>query len=543
MRELARRELGFAELRPGQEEAISAILAGRDVLVVLPTASGKSAVYQIAGALLGGVTVVVSPLIALQRDQASAIGDRLGGAVQLNSTMSDQQRDETLAALADGTVRFVFVAPEQLANDETRAALAAVHPELVAVDEAHCISTWGHDFRPQYLHVGHFVEALGRPRVVALTATASPPVRREIAERLGLRDPTVVVRGFFRPNIHLSVTATPDAAAARTAVLDMVASRTGTGLIYVATRREAEELAAALAEQGHATAAYHAGLSKARRNEVHERFLAPEPVVVVATVAFGMGIDAPHVRFVLHAEPPESLDAYYQEFGRAGRDGEPAEAILFHCTGDAGARRFFAGTTKIPPSELESVANEIDGAGRVSLQDLAGDLELSSTRVTVAVDLLERCGAVMVDADGTVRRRPDAPAPDAAAAEAAYETYRAVERTRSEMVRHYLESPGCRWRTILAYFGQPVEQDCGRCDNCQSGRSAAHAERSAAQPFHLDSQVRHVEWGDGQVIAYDGDQMTVLFDEGGYRTLSVELVCERDLLEAVSPRAKYRGNR
>jgi ATP-dependent DNA helicase RecQ len=535
IRDLARRELGFSGLRPGQGEAVCAVVAGRDVLVVLPTGSGKSAIYQLAGALLGGVTVVVSPLIALQRDQVSFIGDRLGGAAELNSMMTDHQRADVLNALKTGAVRFVFVAPEQLANAETRGALAAVCPRLVVVDEAHCITSWGHDFRPEYLRLSEFIEALGGPGVLALTATASPPIRREIVERLRLRDPLEVVRGFFRPNIHLSVSTAPDLAAVREGLLDAATKANGTGLVYVATQVESEELVAELGERGCQAAAYHAGLHAAERAVVHERFLATEPIVVVATTAFGMGIDAPHVRFVLHADPPESLDAYYQEFGRAGRDGQSAWARLFHRTADPGARRFFAGTAEASAAELQLVAEEVHKAGQLDLQILAQRLEVFPTRLTILVDLLKQCGAVEAGGDGTVTWRSGTPSPRAAAASAvaAQEAYRAAERTRTEMMRHYLETSSCRWRSVLAYFGQPVEEDCGRCDRCDAGGSASQGAGPTDLGFALGSRVRHGEWGEGQVIAFEADTMTVLFDEGGYRTLSVALVAANGLLEAV----------
>jgi len=352
--------LGYTELRPGQEEAAMAVLAGRDTLAVMATGSGKSAVYQLAGALVDGTTVVVSPLIALQRDQVEAIGDSLGRAAQLNSSLSAVEREQAFADLAAGDLEFVLLAPEQLANAETLERLASSNPSLFVVDEAHCIATWGHDFRPEYLALGGVVEALGHPTVLALTATAAPPVRREIVDQLGLRDPIVVVAGFERENIHLAVHHAPDPDAARAALLERAAGLEGTGIVYVATRATAEELAGQLEDAGIPAAAYHGGLRRAERDAVHERFLEGGRLVVTATTAFGMGIDAPHVRFVLHLGPPESLDAYAQELGRAGRDGSPAEAVLFRALQGGDERRFTAGSGEIDRTRTDMVREYLE---------------------------------------------------------------------------------------------------------------------------------------------------------------------------------------
>jgi ATP-dependent DNA helicase RecQ len=529
VREVAYRALGFEHLRPGQEEAVTAALAGRDVLAVLPTGSGKSAIYQIAGTMIKGATLVVSPLIALQRDQVASIGGRLGGAALVNSSMTQSQRRETFEDLGEGDIEFVFVAPEQLANEETRERITAAEPSLVVVDEAHCISSWGHDFRPEYLRLSDVLEALGRPQILALTATAAPPVRREIIEQLGMRDPVEVVRGFFRPNIHLEVDTFTEVELAQNTLLEKAASLEGTGIVYVATRRQSEELAEMLASRSRDAAAYHAGLTATRRDEVHERFLEERPFVVVATIAFGMGIDAPHVRWVLHADPPESLDAYYQEFGRAGRDGAAARAVLFHSVTDAGGRRFFSGTAKMPVEVLEHLASAIDSALEpLPTSALAGLADIPATRVTIALDLLAKVGAITVDGDGAAGSIEGGPPPAQAARAAAdaHELYRTAERSRGEMMHRYLATNSCRWRSILGYFGQPAEENCERCDNCDDGLAG----ESGDQPFPLDTRVAHAQWGEGQVIGYETDAMTVLFDEGGYRTLSVELVTSGALL-------------
>src|SRR3954452_15532671 len=268
----ARDVLGFEALRPGQREAIESVLAGRDTLAVLSTGSGKSAIYQIAGLLTKGATVVVSPLIALQRDQVDALRERALGAAQLNSSVPESERAEALAELAEDALEFLFLAPEQLANAEVLDELAASRPSLVVIDEAHCISEWGHDFRPDYVRLGTAIETLGHPPVLALTATAAPPVRDEIVQRLGLRDPAVVVRGFDRPNIDLAVERFHDERHKDRALLEAVEVAAKPGIVYAATRRRTEELAAALAERGVDARPYHAGLKASEREAAQDCF-------------------------------------------------------------------------------------------------------------------------------------------------------------------------------------------------------------------------------------------------------------------------------
>ena len=325
----ARRLFGFSSLRPGQRETIDSVLAGTDTLAVLATGSGKSAIYELAGNLLAGPTVVISPLIALQRDQLAALEARSQVvAVAVNSTATARERQQVLDRLVadEGRPDFVFLAPEQLADGDVLGRLAKLRPVLLAVDEAHLVSRWGPDFRPDYLRIGPAVEAMGRPIVLALTATASPPVRADIVQRLGMRDPAVTVCDFHRPNIDLAVHAYFTDERHKLEVLsdDVVdaARRLGHGIVYGATHKRVENLAARWTDAGLRVAAYHAGLGNAARTEVEHRFHDGELDVVVATIAFGMGIDKPDIRWVFHADVSGSPDEYYQEFGRAGRDGD-----------------------------------------------------------------------------------------------------------------------------------------------------------------------------------------------------------------------------
>jgi ATP-dependent DNA helicase RecQ len=533
---VAREVFGFTSLRAGQREAIEAALAGRDTLALLSTGSGKSAIYQIAGILTPGATVVVSPLIALQRDQVEHLRRKgAGGAAQLNSTIRAAQREEVLAELAEDALEFVFLAPEQLANEAVLDELAVARPSLLVVDEAHCISEWGHDFRPEYLRLGAVAEALGRPTIIALTATAAPPVRDEIVARLGLRDPAIVVRGFDRPNISLSVQRFHQEHAKLRALREHVAEHPGPGIVYMATRKGAETLAAELAEDGAAAAAYHGGMRAHERDDVQQRFMDGDLEVVVATTAFGMGVDKADVRWVLHGEIAESLDAYFQEIGRGGRDGEPAEAILFYRPEDLGLRRFFSGAGHVEPAEIALVLQAVDRlGGPVEPAELQAATELNHTALQTAVARLEEVGAVVVRPDGEIEPASGAPDPGTAvdAAAAREERRRAFDRSRVDMVRGYAETDTCRRAFVLSYFGEPFEPPCGHCDNCISGR-ALQAAAPEELPFPVGSRVAHGEWGEGVVQRYDDETLVVLFDEEGYKTLARTVVVERGLLTPV----------
>ncbi|MBW3668970.1 MAG: RecQ family zinc-binding domain-containing protein, partial [Actinobacteria bacterium] len=391
--------------------------------------------------------------------------------------------------------------------------------------------SWGHDFRPDYLRLGAVAEALGRPRIVALTATATRPVRDELVERLGLRDPLVLVQGFDRPELLLAVERFADDDAKRAALCDRVEAAAGPGIVYAATRARVVELAETLRSRGLRAAAYHGGLPAGERDAVQDGFMAGALDVVVATTAFGMGIDKEDVRFVFHAEPSDSLDSYYQEIGRAGRDGARAEAVLFYRPEDLGVRRFFAGGARIEEEELAHLVRVVQERGAVPLDELAAELDMSAARAATAVGWLERDDVVQVQADGVVVAVDhDADAEEAAGAAAdAAEARRRTDASRVEMMRAYAETRQCRRRFLLNYLGEPYEPPCDTCDVCLSGRDTPVA---VDGPFAIGESVVHESFGRGAVTGYEADKVVVLFDDLGYRTLLLDHVMSSGMLQA-----------
>jgi ATP-dependent DNA helicase RecQ len=531
--DVSARSFGWDPLRPGLAEAVDVLLAGGDVLAVMPTGYGKSAVYQLAGTILDGVTVVVSPLISLQEDQVRAIREAkdVPGAVAINSAEGERAQERDWEALASGAARFAFLAPEQLANPAIRERVAALNVTLFAVDEAHCVSAWGHDFRPDYLILGDVIDELGHPPTAALTATGAPPVRAEIAERLGLHHPRLFATGFDRPNLRLAVTRYERDSEKREAVAAQAAGLTGSGLIYAATRRDTELYAETLTAAGVESAAYHAGLTRREREAVYERFMDGRARVVAATSAFGMGIDKHDVRFVLHASVTDSIDSYYQEIGRAGRDGEPAETTLHYRPEDFALTRFFSGGE--PDAEqlsrlFEAIA-EAPGSSRAELADRLGMTARSLGRllgllrdarvISGTDDALEAVGSSAVDAA-------------ARAVEEAASRQR-IEHSRAQLMREYAETTRCRRQFLLGYFGEELPKPCGNCDTCSSGSAARWMGEHAGageEPFPPAARVRHESWGRGVVMHADGDRLTIFFDDEGYKVLSLDAIQEGSLL-------------
>lgn len=519
--DLATDALGIDELRPAQRDALDHATRGRDTVLVLPTGGGKSAVYQLAGAALPGLTVVVSPLLALQRDQLRQLRDSgLDDAVRLHGRQSIDRRRRLVRDAATRGVGYVLGTAEQLANPEVIEALADQHVSLLVVDEAHCIATWGHDFRPAYLRLGAAIEALGHPVVLALTASAPPTTLTEVIDQLGLRDPATVVESIRRPNLVLSAREVADHRAAADAVVDEVGRRPGRALVYVPRRTLAEELAGRLDRPDRAALAFHGRLRRSERAEVAERFAAAAPVVVVATTAFGMGIDVPDVRTVVHLDAPESLEAYYQEVGRAGRDGDPAAAVLVWSRRSTSRRRFGRSGVGWTVDDVRAIHRARHGPHPDRPAQLVERTGRSRAAVTNALAELRALGV-----------EPGDPL-DRDALEARHRRRTRIVAARGRALETYLHDERCRWQLLASYYGEAGDP-CGACDRCR----AAGADHRAEAPTPADSpdpgdRVRHDEFGAGTVTLVDGDVLEVAFDDAGPRRLDAGVVADEGLLAA-----------
>lgn len=521
-------------LRPSQARAAGAVTNGRDTLAVLPTGSGKSAIYQVAGLALGGLTLVISPLIALQRDQVRSLAgrrfgaDRTVAAAPLNSAQNVHERRDTLARLERGELDFLFIGPEQLTNDETRATVreSARAVTLFVVDEAHLVSEWGAEFRPEYLRLVDTIAELGRPPVLALTATASPPVQADITRRLGMRSPDVVVADFDRPNISLAMRHTqpsrPEAQAVDDRCVDVLIQQETPALVYALTHARCESLADRLRLDAFRAAPYHAGMSAQARADVQDRFFSGQLDVVVATSAFGMGIDKPDIRTVVHAGVPASIDDYYQEIGRAGRDGQPAAAVLVHDPRTIRIPRLLAARTHLGEATLHQVVDAIETAGeRVAVADLVTAAAVPAHAVDRVVNELSELGFVTLSGAG--RRRVaeavrELPAPAELTEQLADLDQRrqAVLASRLNAARAYADSTHCRRAELLAYFGEHYAAPCENCDNDEFGKPAAES----GPTISAGVPVRHRLWGEGQLLSRDDHELLVYFGGVGYKHLT-----------------------
>ena len=472
---LLQRHFGYPSFRPGQEDLVRAVLAGRDALGVLPTGGGKSVCYQVPALALGGLTVVVTPLVSLMEDQVRRALEGGLRAAFLSATQTATLRRETLSRARAGGIDVLFVAPERLELDAFREELAGLDVRLLAIDEAHCISEWGHDFRPSYRRIGRLREILTCP-MLALTATATPDVRADVMANLGLRDPLVIVRSFDRPNLSWTVRRGGSLGARIRVTYRILAGRSGAAIVYAPTRGIVETVRDRLAGLGLKTQAYHAGLSGPDRSAVQAAFMGSACRVVVATNAFGMGIDKADVRIVTHIQLPSTLEAYYQEAGRAGRDGAPSACVAFYSPRDAKLARRMIDAVHPDLRTLRrvyrSVLRRAGPGGSLPVPAGAGADPDGNALAT-----LERLGAVVRPVPGArpappgTAARPRGSLPERIYVREGVDLHPAAARRRQVLeklaaVRRFGRTRGCRRRALLRYFGEVTSADCGCCDRC-----------------------------------------------------------------------------
>ncbi len=500
---VARATFGFDALRPGQPEVMADVLGGEPTVVIMPTGAGKSLCYQLPAILLGergGVTLVVSPLIALMKDQVDSLRARGVAATALTSAATAAEQAEILAGIRGGVFSLVYVAPERFRSSRFCEAIAATGDSLalLAIDEAHCISEWGHDFRPDYRRLGDVAKRLAPPRLVALTATATPEVRADIATQLAMTSPRFHVHGFDRPNLHYAVQHVGGSADKESRIVDTVRMRTGgVALVYAATRRNVERYGALLTQTGMRVAIYHAGLDDATREQAQDRFMRGELDVIVATNAFGMGVDKANIRVVVHADLPRSPEAYYQEAGRGGRDGDDTDCVLLFNHGDARLQEFLIDASYPSPEVLRGLWKllrdqpQLGGDPERLRPHLPGEPHVST--VQSALRILLRHGYARDEGGYVVATRPDPGAVDPLDAES-FARRAAVERGKLRTMVEYAYYPRCKRQFVLEYFGDADWQDRGkRCAQCRFCDSASAVALTDAQRVEVRELLTLIE--------------------------------------------------
>ena len=468
----------FESLRPGQHAVIESVLAGTPTLAVMPTGSGKSLCYQLPALVLHGMTVVVSPLIALMKDQYDKMRHLGLVASQINSAVASDQQAEQHDRIATAEAEFVFTTPEQLTNPEFIDELKRHTIDLFVIDEAHCISQWGHDFRPAYLALRDAVRQLGNPPLLALTATATPAVVDDIRAQLGLDTLHVIHAGVYRPNLVLAVRPVDNEMEKQQEAVELIGAGRGTSIVYTATVAHAEMLAKVLPSTGKRVARYHGRVAARERHDIQNAFMNGDLDVIVATNAFGMGVDKPDIRLVLHYDMPGSLDAYYQEAGRAGRDGETADCVLLFRRQDRNVHNFLMAGRYPDVEAFIAVFRTLE-----RMKEPAPIAELQTLTKSVAKSKVRVIAAALKDAGIAAERRGSkwmlkrqTPLEEVARAAGAYTARAEADRTKLERMVMYGQTALCRWGVLLKYFGDDqLSGDCGHCDNCHGTARTATA--------------------------------------------------------------------
>ncbi len=532
---IAKKEFGVTRFRPGQREIIEAVLGGRDAVGLLPTGAGKSLCFQVPAQLLEGTTIVVSPLLALIQDQTDKLEDRGVLAARLDSTLTTREEREAIANVRSGD-RIVYVTPERLEKPEVIADLRKGGVSLFVIDEAHCVSQWGHDFRPAYLSLREAIQGLGRPPILALTATATYELLKDVVDQLGMKDPEIVRTDAERTNLFFEVKPTPSEDKKLFALVELLKSNDDPAIVYTATIASAEALHTSLKESGIDAAIYHGRLKKADRLGNQHAFMNDEKRVIVATSAFGLGIDKPNVRLVVHYMFPDSLESYYQEAGRAGRDGKAARAVLLYRLEDRRVRSYFLGG-KYPKQEALLAVYEAmrNGSRRGQLAGLVEKTQLAEKKVKVIVAELIKMGVARREGDRLALVREFADARELERFTTSYRKRFEADRQKLSEMMSYAQSTACRVSCLLMYFGETPTSDCNHCDNCRD-RPAENAvspeparpdpalPEHAPPPFAVGARVRHRRFGVGTVTAVAEEHVDVAFAQGGARSISVDFL-------------------